>query len=182
MGMSTFSHCFHILGQASQRSVSSGTGSVGFPRGGSALACAHTGRNVRQCRGPDFEALGCVCRAIIHGSSRALSCQARAAPDSSRYDVAKRTSCSAHERLEGTGASAATDPPKQACAGGSRAVEGGSCCSGDTACKKTLSWNNTLTAKVSASDTVNVEMGGFVFEHVIVSISGMTCTGCKTML
>jgi Cu2+-exporting ATPase len=39
-----------------------------------------------------------------------------------------------------------------------------------------------IPASFSASHTVDVEKAGFSSEHVVISVSGMTCTGCETML
>ncbi|KAG9196497.1 Cu2+-exporting ATPase [Alternaria panax] len=39
-----------------------------------------------------------------------------------------------------------------------------------------------MTEIVSGSDTIDMERGGVTREHVIISVSGMTCTGCETKL
>ncbi len=95
-----------------------------------------------------------------------------------------------HEKSIGTEASAIADPPKHAYSVGSvtgagaseTTFEGKGCCAGESACEKTLSSDNTLPASLSASHTVDVEKAGFGSEHVVISVSGMTCTGCETML
>ncbi len=72
------------------------------------MACERNVQNMRRCRESKVEALGCICRAIVHGSGRALSCHSSVTADSSCC-ATKQTDCGAHEKPKGTGASAVND-------------------------------------------------------------------------
>jgi copper chaperone CopZ len=53
------------------------------------------------------------------------------------------------------------------------------CCSSE---KKTDTRINTLDVQPNKSEIIDIEKAGSDKEHVILSVSGMTCTGCETKL
>ncbi|CAG5175308.1 uncharacterized protein ALTATR162_LOCUS10702 [Alternaria atra] len=98
----------------------------------------------------------------------------------SSYCEPKRTNCT-ETTTKAPKASCYTSPPK-ACATTRTKT---SCCPPKNASKcytdKKLTLVNT-TEVVSSSDNVDIEKGGDTREHVVISVSGMTCTGCETKL
>lgn len=148
-----------------------------------------------------LEALGCICRALIalaqesfcrpqrRSSARSSRRRSTQIPSCSRASV---DSCCAAGGADGGGCSAKKEPDfGKGCRSGDgtgekpRPASAGS--SADSCCARKQRAGPVQTSMAISADTANATdlekgLSGNETEHVILSISGMTCTGCETKL
>ncbi|KAK2043848.1 copper-translocating P-type ATPase [Colletotrichum somersetense] len=192
---------------ASQRSLKVSSGDDDFCTGGEGgKPCRGHARTVRQTYQAKLEALGCICRALL-ALGQESCCAPRERPAQKLVDSStKRSGPCASANSCCTGAAAhnacgsnARTGRKKGPRSVSNATEGEGCTDGCCAKPKVPSTtapcadsccdaNETRDAVTKAFERearnaiVDVEQGLSGDEHVILSISGMTCTGCETKL
>ncbi|KAK0717484.1 E1-E2 ATPase-domain-containing protein [Lasiosphaeria miniovina] len=173
--------------------------------------CGHHIRATRDAYAATLEALGCICRALYalgqescclpkerssadrkRGGSKRISSRSTPRPSVDSCCAAPTGSCPSAETSRVVGKAGCSGLPRRtrsSCSGG---------CRGDT---RPLSAANTCADACCAKDgdaslvvcepergladkdsNVDLEKGLSEREHVILSISGMTCTGCETKL
>ncbi|KAK3985858.1 E1-E2 ATPase-domain-containing protein [Cladorrhinum sp. PSN332] len=171
-------------------------------RGKDGKPCVDHAIKTRQTYAERLEALGCICRALIalgqescclpprrsstestrrrskevpsHSRTSADSCCAASGGDAARCS-AKRRPGSKKGRRSSDGAGAEPAPPRTAgaCAD--------SCCAGKRPASRANGPMEIFSDVAHATD-VEKAFTRNEKEHVILSISGMTCTGCETKL
>lgn len=169
--------------------IISGTGAGKLPERQSRKPCEEHRRSVREQYAARLGALGCICRALI-ALGKESCCESTRKPASKRCRGSKRCSKESlgrsssvssslrsskgsirqikRQRQTGCGATTSDKPPNFGCAGDS-------CCAPKQPEAK--------TGKIDGVTTIrNVEAQCEGSEHVVLSISGMTCTGCETKL
>ncbi|EFQ25815.1 copper-translocating P-type ATPase [Colletotrichum graminicola] len=190
-----------------RRSPTASAGDDGSCTGGEGgIPCRSHARTVRQTYQAKLEALGCICRALL-ALGQETCCAPRERPAQKHLGPSiKRTASrtSASSRCAGTAATTACGSNARTGAKkGSRSVSntatGDGCIDGccaqpkvssiaapcaDSCCEANNSEDAvTKTFEYVANDAiVDVEYGLSGAEHVILSVSGMTCTGCETKL
>ncbi|KAK2002771.1 copper-translocating P-type ATPase [Colletotrichum falcatum] len=166
--------------------------------------CRSHARSVRQTYQAKLEALGCICRALLAIGQESCcaprerpvrklsgsSAKRSASQTSADPCCAATTACGSTSR---TGRKKGSRPASSAakgdgCTDGCCAeprVQGiaASCCA-DSCCdaKNTRDAVPPTSKRLAKDAIVDVEQGLSGDEHVILSISGMTCTGCETKL
>ncbi|KAK1981255.1 copper-translocating P-type ATPase [Colletotrichum cereale] len=166
--------------------------------------CRSHARTVRQTYQAKLEALGCICRALI-ALGQESCCAPRDRPVQKRSSTRRSAShASAGSCCAGAAAPAACDSSaragrKKGSSSASNAAKGDGCADGcrakprapsiagscaDSCCDTTKPTGAaTETFKRAANDAViDVEQGLSGDEHVVLSVSGMTCSGCETKL
>ncbi|KAL7823514.1 heavy metal translocatin [Trichoderma gracile] len=171
-------------------------------RGRNGKSCEGHSRKIRDLYLEKLEALGCICRALIAlGQESCCNPRRRSAEGSVRSRSSKATSsrprrsvdsCCARGRIDAKccsskkpeyGKGKDTGNPRLKAKASSIAV---SCA--DSCCDESRSNRSVKQATKVLSDTArDADVEKTVFshdekEHVILSISGMTCTGCETKL
>ncbi|KAG8167288.1 hypothetical protein KVR01_002977 [Diaporthe batatas] len=159
--------------------------------------CGQHSQSTRQKYAAKLEALGCLCRALLamgqdsccpppkRSSLERRRCSERS-PSATRRSVdsccatGAATASSLTMRPRAKGKPCAQDagkkPPKDDCAGGD-------CCATiTTTTRLSVDSRRTKQRKHGNEQPVDLETGLSGKEHVILSISGMTCTGCETKL
>ncbi|OLN96724.1 P-type cation-transporting ATPase 2 [Colletotrichum chlorophyti] len=172
-------------------------------------ACRGHARSVREMYQAKLEALGCICRALLalgqesccaprertsveRRRSSIKSSRSRASVDSCCPPGTKRSGCGTKARAGAGKVSRAASPGLK-----DRSCAGAECCTEPKAPSITASCADACCADKKPSGTIvetidqvpkgnsnrgDLEKGLSGREHVILSISGMTCTGCETKL
>ncbi|OHW97735.1 copper-translocating p-type ATPase [Colletotrichum incanum] len=192
--MASASH--HSSGASASDDVCSG-GEYGKP-------CRRHARTVRQTYQAKLDALGCICRALLAlgqescCAPRERSVQKRSSIKSSGSRVSVDSCCATAVAPPACGSNGRTRK-KKGSRSASYGVKGDGCADGccakpkapsiagsciDSCCDATKPAAAVMeTSKRVVNDAItDVERGLSGKEHVILSISGMTCTGCETKL
>ncbi|KAI0138972.1 copper-translocating P-t [Hypoxylon sp. NC0597] len=155
--------------------------------------CKKHARATRERYATKLEALGCICRALLAlGQESCCAPKGRSSIKNRRTSVKSRASADSCCATTATGARTRNDltVKKRRSKGSCKrltttpAVDADSC-AGDDCCDETKTSNATTAAKaISHAQTtaVDPEKGITGSEHVVLSVSGMTCTGCETKL
>ncbi|KAK4031865.1 E1-E2 ATPase-domain-containing protein [Parachaetomium inaequale] len=171
-------------------------------QGNDGKPCADHVRKTRKMYAEKLEALGCICRALVAlGQESCCSPQRRSSAGSARRrskEIPSRSrasvdSCCAASGADAGGCSTKKQPgSRKGCRSGD-GTEGkprpasmpGSCA--DSCCAEKqragpVKKSMTIFADVAHATDLEKGLSGNEKEHVILSISGMTCTGCETKL
>ncbi|KAJ0165301.1 P-type cation-transporting ATPase [Colletotrichum tanaceti] len=194
---------------ASRRSSKATASEDNCTGGENGKPCRDHARTVRQTYQAKLEALGCICRALLAlgqdscCAPRERPVQKRSSIKSSRSRVSIDSCCVKGAPSTACGSKGRAGDKKAAArsAGYGVSVKGGGGCSkgccakpkapsvsgscgADSCCDATKPTDAIVeTSKRVVSDaTGDVERGLSGKEHVVLSISGMTCTGCETKL
>ena len=144
-----------------------------------------------------LEALGCICRALLAlgqesccPPSRRPSLQKK--PSASRASIVSRTSadsCCATKPAEACSSVKMTSCADACCNNAKSSTnadadcdEGQSCADACCSTKKTSVVHENRKADSRIAYGGDLEVGRTGKEHVVISVSGMTCTGCETKL
>ncbi|KAI0007538.1 copper-translocating P-t [Xylariaceae sp. FL0662B] len=155
--------------------------------------CSKHTRTTRERYAAKLEALGCICRALI-----ALGQESCCAPKE-RSSVKKRQSCDKSRASVDSCCAATTTATStcnkstvkkrrskdSCCRVSTEKVDKAGSCAGEDCCNEKNVLKATNAVKAISRDTATVtdlERGMSGSEHVILSVSGMTCTGCETKL
>lgn len=159
--------------------------------------CGQHSQSTRQKYAAKLEALGCLCRALLamgqdsccpppkrsslerkRCSKRSLSTTRRSVDSCCATGAATRSSLTM--RARGKGSSGAQDPCKKPQKDDCSDKD---CCAPTTTTTRlSVDTKDTKGLKRGKDHSVDLETGISGKEHVILSISGMTCTGCETKL
>ncbi|OBR04273.1 Copper-translocating P-type ATPase [Colletotrichum higginsianum IMI 349063] len=193
---------------ASRRSSKATASDNSCTGGENGKPCRDHARTVRRTYQAKLEALGCICRALLAlgqescCAPRERPVQKRSSIRSSRSRVSidsccvkgapvtacgstgrsgdKKASRSAGYGVKGDGCSkGCCAKPKAPSVAGSCAD---SCCDATEATDAIVETSKRVVGDVTNDVTNDVERGLSGKEHVVLSISGMTCTGCETKL
>lgn len=160
--------------------------------------CGNHSQSTRQKYAAKLEALGCLCRALL-AMGQDSCCPPPKRSSLERRRCSKRSSSTNRRPVDpccATGAATATPSLTMRARGKgtSCAVDAGKKPQKDDCADKDCCATTTTTTRLSVDSrgtkgrrhgneqTVDLETGLSGKEHVILSISGMTCTGCETKL
>ncbi|KAK7924813.1 copper-transporting ATPase 2 [Apiospora marii] len=132
--------------------------------------CAYHVRQARNKFEERLAAIGCICRALIAMGQKSCCVSPQ---DASSPKAKNRTKKRAAPKAPGTPCGATSEAPSKSCSGDA-------CCSG-----KRAGPSKKPALQESAKDlhiNTDVERGLAGVEHAVVSVTGMTCTGCETKL
>ncbi|POR36622.1 P-type cation-transporting ATPase [Tolypocladium paradoxum] len=162
-------------------------------------ACTHHRRSVREQYGAKLAALGCICRALL-ALGQESCCDARKHPSADRQKCSRKASDRSLSRVSAdsccaSGISTSQSPVRSRSRLQAPAEEGcsGECCPKPPKATSKLACADACCASVKAKaveDTISapvpkvndLEKQAIGIEHVVLCISGMTCTGCETKL
>ncbi|KAI1084657.1 copper-translocating P-t [Whalleya microplaca] len=155
--------------------------------------CSKHTRTTRERYAAKLEALGCICRALL-----ALGQESCCAPKEQSSVTKRRSSGKARASVDSCCAATTTSTrtcnkstvkkrrSKDSCSRPtSKLVDDADSCAGGDCCDEKKVSKATDAVKAISHDTatiVDLERGTTGSEHVIFSVSGMTCTGCETKL
>ncbi|KAJ4495354.1 E1-E2 ATPase-domain-containing protein [Lentinula lateritia] len=168
-------------------------------------ACEHHTHITQEKFAMSLGGLGCICRILLalgqksccmpqkvekHSMERANSCSSTASRSS--VDSCCRSCCSAGQRrsidsIINVKVKLTDNNPPEPCSGPNDgsvvSLQDDDCC-GEDCCAEDQPKEIIEMPKryVPASPATDLEIGGSGIEHVSLSVSGMTCTGCETKL
>lgn len=159
--------------------------------------CGQHSQSTRQKYAAKLEALGCLCRALL-AMGQESCCPPPKRSSLERKRCSKRSSSTTRRSVDSccaTGAATRSSPTMRARAKGKLCAKDQAKkppkddCADKDCCAPTTT---TTRLSVEAKDTkgfrdakghaIDLEIGTSGKDHVILSISGMTCTGCETKL
>ncbi|XP_044723949.1 e1-E2 ATPase domain-containing protein [Hirsutella rhossiliensis] len=154
----------------------------------SETACDGHRKSTRERYGATLEALGCICRALL-ALGQDSCCEARKRPSGEARSASQRSSTRSLARssedsccASGRAGTSRVRARKGAGLCGDRESASAACTGATSLCKtgKSATIQQKDTRPRSATgDPENQAIGE---EHVVLCISGMTCTGCETKL
>ncbi|KAI3397400.1 hypothetical protein diail_10851 [Diaporthe ilicicola] len=176
-----------------QTAASSSEGACDKGRDGK--PCNKHTRSTRQKYAAKLEALGCLCRALL-AMGQDSCCPPPKRSSVERKRCSKRSSSASRKSVDSccaTGAATKSSTTVRARSKGNPCAQGpGKKPQKDDCADKSCCATTTTTTRLSVGDSeglrngtdqaVDLESGISGKEHVILSISGMTCTGCETKL
>lgn len=180
---------------AGQNAGSSSKGACGKGRDGK--PCGQHSQSTRQKYAAKLEALGCLCRALL-AMGQDSCCPPPKRSSLERKRCSKRSSSTTRRSVDSccaTGAASKSSLTMRARAKGKACAQEPSkkpqkddctdkdCCAPTTTTTRlSVDTKDTKGLKRGKDDSVDLETGISGKDHVILSISGMTCTGCETKL
>ncbi|KAH8697565.1 copper-translocating P-type ATPase [Talaromyces proteolyticus] len=164
--------------------------------------CEQHSRSTRMKYAATLEALGCVCRALLAlGQESCCRPQRRSSFDKKRFHKRsyQSTPRASLDPCCAAGSFATeTPPPSEGCYRNTSPKASGGACLNDCCSKfmtstvpesvayatkeKPMGFSENKESLTDVTYTLDVEKGITGNEHVILSITGMTCTGCETKL
>lgn len=163
-------------------------------------ACEYHAHKTREKYAATLEAIGCICRAILAlGQKSCCQTEVRSSTDRKRRSRASSTrrsvdSCCATGSNPRGIVKKSQLRPNNSCSSSKDGCTKGCCdvpktpptadsCA-DECCAETQKDSVHVSREVfsDVARAADLEKGAFESEHVILSISGMTCTGCETKL
>ncbi|KAK0662647.1 P-type cation-transporting ATPase [Lasiodiplodia hormozganensis] len=170
-------------------------------------ACDYHKKKTRRQYLASLEALGCICRALL---ARNLESCCNQTATLRRRRAGRPSASSSSQKRESSGCRSGTSKPRKAscsprrkknacedscCAAKPPSVKGVSSACQDDCCaikppsiKSAASCQDSCCGKKPGSivnvniDRIDVERGDTENEHIILTVHGMTCTGCETKL
>ncbi|KAK8048944.1 hypothetical protein PG994_010674 [Apiospora phragmitis] len=141
------------------------------PGSSSEAPCTYHVRQTRSKYADRLDAIGCICRALVALGQKSCCVNSKDTSLKSKTRTKRPANKSSLKGPVVQAVNASGAPPKT--------------CSGDTCCSGAVGSPGNPELQASTKDlrsTLDIEKGLTETEHAVISVSGMTCTGCETKL